>query len=185
MFFMMGYGWILNLGKMKNFLLVISMVGLTVVLYLLLVLLSTDLLLITAYMSMFITIPCLYPHGRLAGGFIGGIKFDGMTRDVFYLPTLKINYRSYLLAQPPERQWIFFCGGIGTVVTAGLLSTIHLLLFNDPLFYIVMFVLLFGEYLDFLGRGGPLSGGEMHHLRRERRIIQDWKKKLSNQRKSD
>jgi hypothetical protein len=177
--FTIGYGWILNLGKERTLLLVVIMIGPTVIIYLLILYFFTDLLILIPYMMMFITVPCLYPIGRLVGGIIAGIDFDGMTRDVFFLPTLKINYRSYLLAKAPKRQWIFFCGGIGTVITSVMLGTIHFIFFNDPLFNIFGIGLALGELMDFLGLAGPLSGGEMNHLKRETIIVRDWKKNLS------
>ncbi len=79
----------------------------TVVGDLILAAISTDLLVENNRFLMFGAIPCFYLHGCYIGGLIAGIQFDGVTRDVFYLPTLKINYRSYLKAQPPTRQWFF------------------------------------------------------------------------------
>ena len=120
-------------------------------------------------------VPCFYLYGRLIGGKISGISFDGVTRDVFYLPTLKINYSSYLSAQPPSRQWIFLCGGLGTVVTSFISSIIVLIIYNDPYLFIFPIFLFIGELLDYSGLAGVLSGGEFEHLRREHKIIKDWK----------
>lgn len=147
---------------------------------LLIAIISIDLLIELNRFLMFAAIPCFYLHGRYIGGLISGIKFDGVSRDVFHFPTLKINYRSYLLAEPPARQWIFFCGGLGTVVTSVIVATIQFFVFGDILWYLIPILLFLGELLDFLNLAGPPSGGEFNHLRRERRIIKAWKKKIEN-----
>lgn len=178
--FMLGYLWIVNLDIKWSLPIFIVIFGGTVVGDLIIAMISIDLLIEINRFLMFGAIPCFYLHGRYIGGLIAGIKFDGVSRDVFHFPTLKINYRSYLFAQPPARQWIFFCGGIGTVLTSVIVATIQLLVFGDILWYLIPILLFLGEILDFLNLAGPLGGGEFNHLGRERRIIKAWKKKLDN-----
>ena len=178
--FMLEYLWIVNVDVKWFKIIFISAVVGTMVGDLIIAVISINLLVEVNRFLMFAAIPCFYLHGRYIGGLIASIKFDGVSRDVFYLPTLKINYRSYLLAPPPARQWIFFCGGIVTVVTSVVVATIQLLIFGDIFWYLIPILLFLGELLDFLNLAGLLSGGEFHHLRRERRIIKDWKKKLGN-----
>jgi hypothetical protein len=119
-------------------------------------------------------IPCFYLNGRWIGGKVAGISFDGVSRDVFGLFTLKINYQSYLNAHPTQRQWIFFFGGLGTIITALLGASIVFLFFADPWYFLFPILLACGSLLDFMGYAGPLSGSELHHFRRERRIIKDY-----------
>jgi hypothetical protein len=172
--FMLGYFWILNTDTKLSLSIFTAVTGGTVVGDLIIAGISTILLIELNRFLMFVAIPCFYLHGRYIGGLIAGIQFDGVSRDVFYLPTLKINYRSYLLAKPPARQWIFFCGGIGTVVTSTIVATIQLFVFGDFFWFLIPILLFIGELLDFLNLAGPLSGGEFSHLRRERRIIKKW-----------
>jgi hypothetical protein len=176
--FLLAYLWIIDVEVQWFSLIFTSAVVGTMVGDLILAAISTNLLVEVNRFLMFAAIPCFYLHGRYIGGLIASIKFDGVSRDVFHLPTLKINYRSYLLASPPARQWIFFCGGIGTVVTSVVVATIQFVVFGEMLWYLFPVLLFLGELLDFYNLAGPLSGGEFHHLRRERRIINDWKKKV-------
>ncbi|MFQ6087594.1 MAG: hypothetical protein ACE5K0_01650 [Candidatus Methanofastidiosia archaeon] len=176
--FILGYLWIINVGKKWRLFIFGVFVGGTVALDLFYVVKSTNLLIEFNRYFMFASIPCFYLHGRYIGGLISGIKFDGVSRDQFYLPTLKINYRSYLAAKPPARQWIFFFGGIGTVVTSTAVATLQLLFFGSLSWYLIPAFLLFGEILDYLNLAGPLGGGEFNHLSREHRIIKKWKRKL-------
>ena len=178
--FMLEYLWIVNVDAKWFSIIFISAVVGTMAGDLIIAAISINLLVEVNRFLMFAAIPCFYLHGRYIGGLIASIKFDGVSRDVFHLPTLKINYRSYLLAPPPARQWIFFCGGIVTVVTSVVVATIQLLVFGDIFWYLIPIPLFLGELLDFLNLAGLLSGGEFHHLRRERRIIKDWKTKLGN-----
>ena len=179
--FMLEYLWIVNVDVKWFSIIFISAVVGTMVGDLIIAVISINLLVEVNRFLMFAAIPCFYLHGRYIGGLVASIKFDGVSRDIFHLPTLKINYRSYLLAPPPARQWIFFCGGIGTVVTSFAVATIQLLIFGDLFWFLIPILLFLGELLDFLNLAGPLSGGEFNHLRRERRIIKEWKKKLEKQ----
>ncbi len=152
--------------------------GLTIILDLILYSVSIKWLYIFNQIGFIIVIPCLYLNGRIVGGWISGIKLDGVIRDIYYLVTMKINYESYLMAKPDKRQWIFFFGGIGTVVTSTIVSFVNLIYYDSYALFIFPILLLFGEILDYKAKAGKLSGGEFNHLRRERRIIQDWKNSL-------
>jgi len=172
--FMVGYLWIVEGSKRFNLLWFGGVVGGTIIGDILLYLLNPPLLIYLNQFYLILAVPCFYLHGRYIGGLIAGVSFDGVSRDVFYLPTLKINYQSYLSASPPARQWIFLCGGLGTVVTSLGIAIISGMLFNEWLMILLPIFLFFGELLDFWGLAGRFSGGEFAHLRRERRIIKDW-----------
>jgi hypothetical protein len=150
-------------------------VGTTMVLDILFYLAYRDILVFFHQFYAIAAIPCFYLNGRLVGGKISGIGFDGISRDIFGLYTLKINYSSYLQAEPPDRQWIFLCGGLGTVITGLFSGLIILLSYGHPWFLLFPFILFLLEILDFLGLGGPLGGAEFNHLRRERKIIREWR----------
>ena len=119
-----------------------------------------------------------YPFGRLLAGKALGIRLDGITRDIYYLPTLKINYPTYLKAPPPRRQWFFFIAGYWTAFTALWVGTIGFLLGQEIAG--ITFGILLG-LLETLGgiRGGKW-GGELGHFQRERRIVRDWKRNLKS-----
>ncbi len=119
---------------------------------------------------------CYYPFGRLLAGKALGIRLDGITRDIYYLPTLKINYYTYLTASPPRRQWFFFIAGYWTAFTALWVGTIGFILGGE--WVGIAFGLILGG-LETLGAiiGGKW-GGELGHFHRERRIVQDWKRNL-------
>lgn len=119
----------------------------------------------------------IYPFGRLLGGKVTGIRLDGISRDIYYEPTLKVNYVSYLKAAPPKRKWFFFIAGIWTFITAMWVGTIGFLLRNDPVGLAIALLLLIFETLGAL-LGGKWAG-EMGHFNRERRIVRDWKRNLA------
>jgi hypothetical protein len=174
--FMLTYLWIINLELKWSLLIFIIFIGGTIIYEIIADYFSIEILKnLNRYMAL-ASVPAFYLYGRLIGGIIGNIQFDGVSRDVFYLPTLKINYKTYLLAPATARQWIFFFGGIGTVVTSLIASTIVLIFYNDPLLFLFPILLFFGEILDYAGVAGFLSGGEFNHLKREHKIIRDWKK---------
>lgn len=174
------YLWVIGkLGDLKITVFVFSItVVLTIILDLVLYAVSIKWLLIFNQIGFILVIPCLYLNGRIVGSWISGIKLDGVTRDIYYLVTMKINYESYLMARPDKRQWIFFFGGIGTVITSTIVSFLNLIYYDSYALFLFPILLLIGEILDYKAKAGKLSGGEFNHLRRERRIIEDWKNSL-------
>lgn len=118
-----------------------------------------------------------YPFGRLIAGKLTGIKFDGLSRDIYFLPTLKINYPSYLKASPPKRKWMFFIAGIWTVITALIVGIVGYLRAEDTTGFAVATILAIAELVALTGLFGKW-GGEMGHFLRERRIVRDWKATL-------
>lgn len=174
--FMVTYIWIIQVGKTKSAIIFIIVVGLTLVYDILMINPKFQFLNELNKYYAIIAVPAFYLWGRLVGGYIGKIQFDGVSRDVFYLPTMKINYKSYLTAPAPSRQWIFLFGGLGTVFTFLLVSSVVFLVYNDPFLYIFPILLFLGELLDYMNLAGPLGGAEFNHLRREHKIIRDWKK---------
>jgi hypothetical protein len=120
----------------------------------------------------------LYPFGRLLTGRVLGIKLDGITRDIYYLPTLKINYISYLEALPPRRMLFFFFSGYWTTFTAIWVGAIGVILGGDWIGIIIAVIL---GLLEALGAVvGGYWGGELGHFHRERRIVRDWKRSLES-----
>jgi hypothetical protein len=65
-------------------------------------------------------------------------------------PTLKIDYESFLLANPHKRKWFFFFAGIWTVITSLALGLV----------------------------GTHNIGGEMAHYNREKKIERAWRRNL-------
>ena len=120
----------------------------------------------------------LYPFGRLIAGALMGIRFDGMSRDIYYLPTLKINYPSYLLASPPNRLWFFFLAGYWTAFLMICIGIVGYLLSGE------WTAIAFGLFLAFLETlaaiFGGKWGGELGHFHRELLIVRDWKQNLTS-----
>lgn len=177
--FSLIYSWILKMNVKWTTITFTFLVLLTIIIDLILLEYALDWFLIFNQIGMVIAVPILYLHGRWIGGLVSGIKFDGVNRDIYYLVSLKVNYESYLLAKPDKRQWIFFFGGIGTVITGYIVSIILLIVYSNPYLFIFPTLLFFGELLDYRGAAGKLAGGEFQHLRREHRIIKDWKDSLA------
>ncbi len=120
----------------------------------------------------------LYPFGRLIAGKRAKIRLDGITRDIYYLPTLKINYVTYLEASPPSRQWFFFFAGVWTVITATWVGILGFLLGRGEWIGLAIALVLaiaeaFGAII-----GGKWAG-ELGHFKRERRIVRDWRRSQS------
>lgn len=177
--FSLVYSWILKMNTKWTGITFAFLVLLTIILDLILLEYAIKWFLIFNQIGMVITVPILYLHGRWIGGMVSGIKFDGVNRDIYYLITLKVNYESYLVARPDKRQWIYFFGGIGTVITGLIVSLILLIVYSNPYLFLFPILLFIGELLDYKGAAGKLSGGEFQHLRREHRIIKDWKDSLT------
>lgn len=172
------YCWITQISRKAQLIVYFLFVFSTIILDLILFYFSKSWFLIFNQIGLIILAPALYLHGRYIGGLIAGIEFDGVVRDIYYLVTMKINYQSYLSAKPNKRQWIFFAGGIGTVITSSIASLIALLVFDNPYLFIFPLLLFLGEIFDYAIHDNRVGKGEFHHLRRERRIIKDWKKSL-------
>ena len=120
----------------------------------------------------------LYPFGRLIAGRLMGIRFDGISRDIYYLPTLKINYPTYLHAPPPNRLWFFFLAGFWTAFVMICIGFIGYLLSGEWTALAIGLVLAFLEALAAII--GGKWGGELGHFHRELRVVRDWKKNLSS-----
>jgi hypothetical protein len=118
----------------------------------------------------------LYPFGRIIAGKLTGISFDGISRDIYYLPTLKINYPSYLRASPPNRLWFFFMSGYWTASSMILIGFVGFLLKGEWM------AITFGLILAIVETLGAILGGkwagELGHFNRELKIVRDWKNNL-------
>ena len=135
------------------------------------------LVIIVRFFGIFIAIAFFYPYGRLIGGAVFGIRFDGMYFSHQKEPGLKIEYESFLKATPSNRKWLFFVSGLWTFLTALTLAIIGFILAGDFLGIILcgFFVCFYGYVL---GTGSPSnSSGEMGHYNREKKIEAAWKKK--------
>ncbi len=120
----------------------------------------------------------LYPFGRLIAGALMGIRFDGISRDIYYLPTLKINYPTYLLASPPNRLWFFFLAGYWTAFSMIGIGIVGYLLSGEWTAIAFGLLLAFGETLAAIF--GGKWGGELGHFHRELQIVRDWKQNLTS-----
>lgn len=131
---------------------------------------------VVRFLGIFLAIAFFYPYGRLIGGVVFGIKFDGMYFSHQKEPGLKLDYESFLSASPSDRKWFFFVSGLWTFITALILGIIGFLLTNDLLGITIcgLFLIFYGYVL---GSGSPSnSRGEMGHYNREKRIEVAWKK---------
>lgn len=172
------YCWITQVNRKAQLLVYLLFVFSTIILDLVLFFFSKSWFLIFNQIGLIILAPALYLHGRYIGGLIAGVEFDGVVRDIYYLVTMKINYQSYLSAKPNKRQWIFFAGGIGTVISSSVASLIALFVYGNPYLFIFPIMLFLGELFDYAFHDNRVGKGEFHHLRREHKIIKDWKKSL-------
>ncbi len=131
-------------------------------------------LLVVRYSAFGGTIFGFYPFGRLIAGAVLGIKLDGITRDIYYLPTLKINYETYLRVAPPRRMWFFFFAGIWTVITGGWVGALGWVIGYEwvGLLMTVILGLLEGAGIHYGGKWA----GEMGHFKRERKVVEDWRR---------
>ena len=123
----------------------------------------------------------LYPFGRLIAGSLMGIRFDGISRDIYYLPTLKINYPTYLQAPPPNRLWFFFLAGFWTAFIMICIGIAGYLLAGE---WTAIALGLFLAFLEALAAiFGGKWGGELGHFHRELRIVREWKQNLTSSKK--
>jgi hypothetical protein len=121
-----------------------------------------------------------YPFGRVIAGKLTGISFDGISRDIYYLPTLKINYTSYLRASPPGRLMFFFMSGYWTAICMILIGYMGYWLKGESMAIIFGLVLGAAETLGAIF-GGKWAG-ELGHFHRELKIVRDWRKNLRTER---
>ncbi len=161
-----GYIWAITLGPQYSGVLINDIVF----------------VIILRVLMVFGAVAFLYPFGRLLASRIFGIRLDGISRDPYYEPTLKVNYVSYLKASPPRRQWFFFLAGIWTVITAAWVGALGFFLSCDLFGLVIMLLLLAFETLAIIS--GSRKAGEMGHFNRERRIVRDWKRAIAEQRDS-
>ncbi|MHA2143617.1 MAG: hypothetical protein ACXADC_14065 [Candidatus Thorarchaeota archaeon] len=121
-----------------------------------------------------------YPLGRVIAGKVLGIRLVGMCRDQYYEPTIKIDYVSFLKAQPPKRKWFFFFAGFWTVITSLAIGVIGLLVAGDLTGFIPALILLFFEGFVVYSGNPKSTRGEMGHYNREKKIERSWRKRLTN-----
>jgi hypothetical protein len=117
-----------------------------------------------------------YPFGRIIAGKLTGIRFDGISRDIYYLPTLKINYPSYLQAPPQYRLWFFFLSGYWTATCMILIGYVGFLIKGEWMAMAFGLILAIAETLGAI-TGGKWAG-ELGHFHRELKIVRDWKNNL-------
>jgi hypothetical protein len=122
-----------------------------------------------------------YPFGRLIAGRWAGIKFEGMCRDQFYEPTLKIDYVSFLKARPPKRKWLFFFAGFWTIITSFCAGILGFVLGGDITGFIPAVLLFVGEGCAVKSGAPKDTFGEMGHYNREKKIEKAWKKRLAKE----
>jgi hypothetical protein len=120
-----------------------------------------------------------YPFGRLIAGKWAGIRFDGMCKDQYYEPTLKIDYVSFLHAPATKRKWFFFFAGIWTVLTALAVGVVGLIVAQDFTSFIPAILILIFEGAAIRSGKPSANYGEMGHYNREKRIERVWKKNLA------
>jgi hypothetical protein len=119
-----------------------------------------------------------YPFGRLLAGKWLGIKIEAMCKGMYSEPALKIDYESFLLAEPPNRKWFFFIGGAWTVITCLILGIPGWFVAGDISGILAGAFLGVSEWLAILSGTTKKVGGEMAHYNREKKIETAWKKKL-------
>ena len=101
-----------------------------------------------------------------------------ITRDIYYLPTLKVNYPTYLKAKPTHRMWFFFFAGLWTVITGTWVGILGWIIGGEWIGLVSSFILgvLEGVGIHYGGKWG----GEMGHFKRERQIVKDWQLNVDN-----
>ncbi len=131
------------------------------------------------FLFVFAVIAFLYPIGRVIAGKWAGIKLDGMCRDQYYEPTVKIDYVTFLKAPASKRKWFFFFAGFWTVITSLWLWILGMLLSWDYTALIPTVLLLLFEGSVILSGNPSHNRGEMGHYNREKRIEREWKRNLA------
>lgn len=131
------------------------------------------------FIFVFAVIAFLYPIGRVIAGKWAGIKLDGMCRDQYYEPTVKIDYVTFLKASASKRKWFFFFAGLWTVITSLWLWVLGMFLAWDFTAFIPAFLLAVFEGLVIRSGNTSPNRGEMGHYNREKRIERAWRKNLA------
>jgi hypothetical protein len=131
------------------------------------------------FLFVFAIIAFLYPIGRVIAGKWTGIKLDGMCRDQYYEPTVKIDYVTFLKSPASKRKWFFFFAGIWTVITSFWLWIVGMALAMDYTALILTIILVLFEGSVILSGNPSSTRGEMGHYNREKRIEHEWKKNLA------
>jgi len=131
------------------------------------------------FLFVFAIIAFLYPIGRVIAGKWAGIKLEGMCRNQYYEPTVKIDYVTFLKAPASKRKWFFFFAGFWTVITSLWVWVIGMFLAWDYTALIPAVVLVFFEGAVVLSGNSSPTKGEMGHYNREKKIERVWKKNLA------
>lgn len=131
------------------------------------------------FLFVFAVIAFLYPIGRVIAGRWAGIKLDGMCKDQYYEPTVKIDYVTFLKAPASKRKWFFFFAGFWTVITSLWLWIVGMVLAGDYTALIPAIILTLFEGSVVLSGNPSSTRGEMGHYNREKRIERVWKKNLA------
>lgn len=131
------------------------------------------------FLFVFAVIAFLYPIGRVIAGRWAGIKLDGMCKDQYYEPTVKIDYVTFLKAPASKRKWFFFFAGFWTVITSLWLWIVGMVLAGDYTALIPAIILTLFEGSVVLSGNPSSTRGEMGHYNREKRIEGVWKKNLA------
>ncbi len=131
------------------------------------------------FLLVFAIIAFLYPIGRVIAGKWAGIKLEGMCRDQYYEPTVKIDYVTFLKASASKRKWFFFFAGFWTVITSLWVWIVGMYLAGDYTALIPAVILLLFEGAVVLSGNPSPTRGEMGHYNREKKIERIWKKNLA------
>lgn len=131
------------------------------------------------FLFVFAVVAFLYPIGRVIAGKWAGIKLEGMCRNQYYEPTVKIDYVTFLKAPASKRKWFFFFAGFWTVITSFWLWIVGMVLALDYTALIPAVILCIFEGAVVLNGNPSSTRGEMGHYNREKRIERVWKKNLA------
>jgi hypothetical protein len=131
------------------------------------------------FLFVFAIIAFLYPIGRVIAVKWAGIKLEGMCRDQYYEPTVKIDYVTFLKAPASKRKWFFFFAGFWTIITSLWVWIVGMFLAWDYTALIPAVVLVIFEGAVVLNGNPSPTRGEMGHYNREKKIEHVWKKNLA------
>ena len=131
------------------------------------------------FLCVFAVVAFLYPIGRVIAGKWAGIKLEGICRNQYYEPTVKIDYVTFLKAPASKRKWFFFFAGFWTVITSLWLWIVGMILAGDYTALIPAVILCIFEGAVVLSGNPSPTKGEMGHYNREKRIERVWKKNLT------